>query len=205
MSKKLPPERMAKAAGPLTDVQTQFIQIHLARGATPKVIRETMNRLAVETKEDIARKFNIRGLRTQGQHGRTWANLGGTRQVTQADVRRVYDALRKSPGSLNESRKAALAKFKVDDARSKAVLGFNKLTAPNHRKLHDLGFARRFGADREALSKLEESALSVGYFTGDMDGGDVDHPQEERTSTDLLTDYLKKLAEEEQGDPNDEP
>ena len=104
MSKKLSPEVRAKAAGPLSKVQQEFIAIHLARGATPKTIREVMNNLSTKTRDQLRFDYRMPTHRAADQRGRTWAVLAGTRQITQADVRRVYDALRKTSRALDASR-----------------------------------------------------------------------------------------------------
>lgn len=203
MSKKLPPERKAKASLPLAPVQKAFIRSHLATGTSPKIILERMNFLAQKSREDLIKNYNLPGINrgevgAKGRHREGWVNLAGTRQLTLVDVRRVYDALRKTPGNYEAKRKAALEEFRIDDRRAAALAPVTGLKLTSRRKLHDLGFARRFGADRELLRKLEDDALVSGYFTNEGKGEDED---EEASSSDLYTKYLAKLAKEQESGP----
>lgn len=164
MSKALRPEQKSKASGPLSQIQRDFIAVHLARGATPRVIRDTMNRLSKEARNDLRLNYRMPVFRANDGSRRTWADLSGTRQVSLPDVRRVYDAMRKSPGRFNEERKAALNYFRIVDERNRAIAPVSGLRYTPARQLHDLGFARRFGADREALSKIAEEDLIPTYL-----------------------------------------
>lgn len=164
MSKKLPPERKAKAAGPLAPVQKDFIAVHLARGASPAAIRDVMNNLSPKSRDTLRYDYRMPSFQPTGRRERTWADLAGTRLVTLADVRRVYDAQRKTPGLLNESRREKLEKFRVLDARNRALAPVTNLHYTATRKLHDLAFARRFGANREMLQKIAEEDLIPKYL-----------------------------------------
>lgn len=164
MTRKLKKEHRAKNSGPLTERQLQFIQIHLARGAMPRTIREVMNNLSTKSRDTLRYDYRLPSFKKGGQRERSWADLSGTRRVTGADVRRVYDALRKSPGKLNEARKEKLRSFAVDDARMRALATSTHLRYTSARKLHDLAFARRFGADRQMLENIAEGELIPTYL-----------------------------------------
>lgn len=164
MSKKLRPENRAKASGPLSKVQKDFIAIHIARGATPRTVKDVMNKLSLMSRDTLRFEYLLPSFAPGHQQARTWADLAGTRQVSTADVRRVYDALRKSPGKLNETRRQQLRDFAVLDARNAALSTSTHLRYTSARKLHDLGFARRFGADRKMLSEIAEDELIPVYL-----------------------------------------
>ncbi len=119
MSRRLRAGERAKDVAPLSEIQQSFIYVHLARGASPAEVRRTMNRLAQMSEEKIRLEIRPPPFRQEGsQPRRSWTQLAGQREVSQVDVRRAYDRLRKSPGTFNEERKDALAAFENIDNRN---------------------------------------------------------------------------------------
>lgn len=165
MSRRLRPEERASARPPISDVVREFIQIHLARGATPKVVAETVNQLVRRSPEELRRVVpEPRGF-LNNQPGRSWQRLAGQSEVTLADVRRVYDSLRKyhhGEGALNVSRRRVLEEMKYNDIRRAVIYETLNPGVPvppqrgMSRKLHDLAVARRFGASTDELQRLSD-------------------------------------------------
>jgi hypothetical protein len=165
VTRRLRPEEKASAVAPLTDIQEAFLQVHLARGASPKAVRDTMNRLARMDETTIRLQVRPQPFRTaQGQSPRSWAQLAGTREVSMADVRRSYDRLRKSPGTFDRDRKQALAGFKSIDGRNRAIAPYTGVMYASARKLHDLGMARRFGANQSELEEIADGEAIPHYL-----------------------------------------
>jgi hypothetical protein len=169
VTRKLRPSERATA--PLPQVVREFIDIHLARGASPRAVREVYNQLVAKPREQILKEapapWGI--LKGQMDGKRNWGRLAGLPPLTQVEVRREYDRLRKfdgGKGRLNVNRKNRLAELKnkdLEDARRDAVLmGAPIEKAPSlvrkgrARKLHDLALARRFGIDKDGLYALAD-------------------------------------------------
>jgi len=128
--------------------------VHLARGATPKAIMEVMNRLSKESPEILQTTYRLPSVTPEGQDTHSWVSISGTREIDLRDVRRVYDRMRKTAANFEQQRKDSLAYFRNIDSRNKAIAPVTKLKYPSTRRMHDLGFARRFGADRDLINKL---------------------------------------------------
>jgi hypothetical protein len=169
VTKKLRPEERAAARAPLTPKMTNFIRRALSQGASPKAVAEAANRATTEDRATLRRQSApwVRRL------GETWEDLSGTRSVDARDVRRVYDSMRKSAKwtAANDNRKASLLVFKTEDDRRKLAERFlteggyvpeRERKIPTARQLHDLGYARHFGASREELqAMMDELGLDV--------------------------------------------
>lgn len=166
MSRRLRAGERAKDVAPLSEIQQSFIYVHLARGASPAEVRRTMNRLAQMSEEKIRLEIRPPPFRQEGsQPRRSWTQLAGQREVSQVDVRRAYDRLRKSPGTFNEERTDALAAFENIDNRNAALAPYTGVRYASARTLHDLGFARRFGASQSDLENIADGADIPRYLT----------------------------------------
>jgi hypothetical protein len=181
VTRRLRPSEKARAPLPL--VAREFVDIHLARGASPRAIREVYNRLVARSREQILKEapapWGI--LKHQMDGKRNWGRLAGQPSLSQVEVRREYDRLRKfhgGQGRLNQDRKNRIAELRnkdLENARRDAVLtGAPIEKAPElvrrgrARKLHDLALARRFGMDRDGLFKLaDELGVDVPYYLDD--------------------------------------
>jgi hypothetical protein len=165
MTRKLRPSERASAVRPLTAKQREFVDIHLARGASPKAIRQVMNNLAKMTRDEIQVKVRApRQLLVRNREPRDWLDLAGAPQVALVQVRRELDRLRKAPGGLDASRKDQLHAQKMARLRDKELAKVTGIKYPAPRKLHDLGFARRFGASQEMLDDIADRMTIPEYL-----------------------------------------
>lgn len=147
-------ERM-DARVPLTKKQKEFVDIHLARGAAPATIRDVLNNLQLKSRDEIQVKVRApRQLLVRNREPKDWLDLSGQAPVSLVQVRRELDRLRKNPRGLDESRKLNLDGFKRMRRRNAALKEVTGINYPDPRKLHDLGFARRFGASQEMLEDI---------------------------------------------------
>ncbi len=164
MTRRLRPEERARAVPPLSKVAREFIDVHLATGATPSTIRRVYNEVARMNPEEADRLLpRPRGF-LRNQPGRTWYRILGERPLTAREVRREYDRLRKfrhGEGTLNKARQRELYDMSADDIRNsflRAAIPGNthEVRRGERRALHDIALARRYGATRGELHEMAD-------------------------------------------------
>ena len=166
MTRKLQENQRKRVEGKLSKTERDWIDVHLARGGSPKTIRETYNRLTAMSPEEV--KKLSRPQPWDKHTGRTWERIAGSRPLTKTQVRREYDRLRKTPGRLNETRKERLIGFRQDDIIRRVqdkAMGITPGRFGTARQRHDLALAKRFGASVDELEQLAlEMDMEVPYY-----------------------------------------
>lgn len=176
MTRKLRPSERADERLPLTAKMLNFIRRALSKGASPKTVAEAAERARGQTRKELRNESApwVRRLtNAKGEHYETWEELSGTRHVDLKDVRRVYDSMRKSKkwAAADENRKQNLALYREEEERKRideAFLrsqGIQPRREPTRRELHDLAYARHFGASREDLTEM---AAEMGLAASDI-------------------------------------